>query len=115
MKDTQDKKPGLVVSGWLVFTVGAILFAFALGLLAMAVWFGSRPLEGELVLTRTGCQALEHHGASVRHWDNGSGCTLKTRFRMNSRAQHARIFVQTDKGPSEVVLAAREVISHAYR
>lgn len=124
MKDneTPDRSPtghgnkaGFVVSGFAVLVLGTILLLLATGLLATAFWIGTRPLEGELVLTGTGCQALEHHGASVRHLQEGSGCAIHAQFRMNTRARSVRLRVQTAQDPIEVVLATREVVSYAYR
>lgn len=114
-KATQSHPPGIEVKPALVMAIIALLLALAIGLMSLAFWIGTRPIEGELVLTETGCRALEHHGATVAHWAGGSGCAIEAPVRINTRAKTVRMEVSTDKGPIEVVLSSRELVSHAYR
>lgn len=113
--EARSHPPGIEVKPAMVMAIIAVLLALAIGLMSLAFWIGTRPVEGELVFSETGCKALEHHGATVAQWAGESGCAIEASFRINTRAKTVRLEVSTDKGPIEVVLSSRELISHAYR
>jgi hypothetical protein len=98
-----------------VLAIILLLMSLPIASLAVLVWFQTRPAEGQLVLTRTGCQALEYHGATVRYLEDASACGIDTRFRINFRTRSGQIFIQTDRGTLEVELSSSELISLAYR
>lgn len=103
-------------NGYVVLAIIVGILALPLSSLGVVVWYtSSRLLEGELVLTRTGCQALEYHGASVEYLDEGAICAIHTKFSIAMREGSGRVLVENEYGAFEVELSGKEVVSKSYR
>lgn len=102
-------------SGYHVLAVIVAIFALPLFSLGAVAWYATRLVDGELVLTRTGCQVLEYHGATVEYLEDGSLCALRTKFRIGIQQRAGRVLVQSEHGAFEVELSGKEVVSTSYR
>lgn len=100
---------------YIILAIIAGGLAMPLVLLGGAGIYASRLLEGELILTRTGCRALEYHGASVDYLEEGTACAIKTKFRIGMRDRSGPVLVRTEQGDFRVELSAKEVVSKSYR
>jgi hypothetical protein len=114
-RGNEPQDPDTSTRTFRVLAIILLLMSLPIASLAVLAWFQTRPAEGQLVLTRTGCQALEYHGATVRYLEDASACGIDTRFRINFRTRLGQIFIQTDQGTLEVELSGSEVVSLAYR
>jgi hypothetical protein len=112
--DDDDNRSGRTQHPAVLIIVAFLISLPFVSLWALS-WYTTRLTEGQLVLTRTGCQALEYHGATVRYLEDATACGIDTQFRLALRARTGRVLVQTERGPVEVELSGSEVISLAYR